>query len=109
MRRWALGCGIGGWDRFQVVCRLSEQSQRTHSATLQRFQSHLPWPPNPPAQACNGLPESGVCDGATWRKLLGEGSTPADIAILAERESLVVAGPFCDACPGKSALWGRLA
>ncbi|KAL6769207.1 hypothetical protein ACKKBF_B17895 [Auxenochlorella protothecoides x Auxenochlorella symbiontica] len=38
-------------------------------------------------QACNGLPESGVCDGATWRKLLGEGSTPADIAILAEQHA----------------------
>lgn len=28
-------------------------------------------------QACAGLPESGVCDGRTWRALLGDGATPA--------------------------------
>ena len=30
-------------------------------------------------QACNGLPESGVCDANTWKKLLGEGARPEDV------------------------------
>jgi peptidoglycan hydrolase-like protein with peptidoglycan-binding domain len=34
------------------------------------------------AQACNGLPESGVSCAATWRLLLGEGATPGDLATL---------------------------
>lgn len=30
-------------------------------------------------QACAGVPESGVCDAATWRGLLGPAAMPADI------------------------------
>ena len=30
-------------------------------------------------QACNGLPESGICCEATWRRLMGAGGTPQDI------------------------------
>ena len=33
-------------------------------------------------QACSGLPESGVCDGRTWKALLGNGATPADVGKL---------------------------
>jgi hypothetical protein len=31
------------------------------------------------AQACSGYPESGVCDGATWRFLLGDDASPSEI------------------------------
>ncbi|KAI3437857.1 hypothetical protein D9Q98_000303 [Chlorella vulgaris] len=30
-------------------------------------------------QACSGYPESGVCDGATWRFLLGDDASPSEI------------------------------
>ncbi|CAD7697774.1 unnamed protein product [Ostreobium quekettii] len=30
-------------------------------------------------QACNGLPESGVCDAQTWVALLGQGASPGDL------------------------------
>ncbi|PSC70776.1 peptidoglycan binding [Micractinium conductrix] len=30
-------------------------------------------------QACNGYPESGVCDAATWRLLLGDDADPSEI------------------------------
>lgn len=30
-------------------------------------------------QACSGYPESGVCDPATWRSLLGPEGQPSDI------------------------------
>lgn len=33
-------------------------------------------------QACNSYPESGVCDAATWRFLLGPSATPADLLSL---------------------------
>lgn len=41
----------------------------------------------PPPQACSGYPESGVCDGATWRLLLGEDAQPSDLARLKSGES----------------------
>lgn len=41
----------------------------------------------PAAQACQGYPESGVCDAATWRFLLGQDAEPADLAQLQTGES----------------------
>ena len=38
-------------------------------------------------QACNGLPESGVADPATWRALLGAGASPADLDTLRSEDS----------------------
>ena len=33
-------------------------------------------------QACNSYPESGVCDAATWKVLLGANAQPSDISKL---------------------------
>jgi peptidoglycan hydrolase-like protein with peptidoglycan-binding domain len=33
-------------------------------------------------QACSGLPETGVCDVTTWKRLLGEDAEPSDLASL---------------------------
>lgn len=44
-------------------------------------------PPCAPRQVCSKLPESGVCDPATWRALLGAGAVPADIAKLRSEDS----------------------
>lgn len=38
-------------------------------------------------QACNGYPESGVCDAATWRMLLGDDAHPSEIADLRSGDS----------------------
>lgn len=39
-------------------------------------------------QACNGLPESGVCDERTWKALLGADATPADVEAIRGDESM---------------------
>ena len=38
-------------------------------------------------QACNGYPESGVCDASTWRLLLGQDAQPAVISQLRSGQS----------------------
>lgn len=38
-------------------------------------------------QACNGLPESGVCDAITWMALLGKDATPNDLGVLVSGDS----------------------
>jgi hypothetical protein len=39
-------------------------------------------PPVHSPQACNSYPESGVCDAATWKFLLGANAQPSDISKL---------------------------
>lgn len=38
-------------------------------------------------QACSGLPESGVCDEATWHALLGANAKPEDIDLVFSGDS----------------------
>lgn len=38
-------------------------------------------------QACNGYPESGVCDASTWRLLLGQDAQPSIISQLRSGQS----------------------
>jgi hypothetical protein len=41
-------------------------------------------------QACNGLPESGVCDERTWLALLGADATPEDLDEVSQCDSLLL-------------------
>ena len=57
-------------------------------------------------QACNGYPESGVCDVNTWRLLLGPDATPADLTNLRTGDSGAGA-PWLQGgrCGGVHSLW----
>lgn len=65
-------------------------------------------------QACNGLPESGVCDEATWRLLMGEeGKTakPADLEEFGKKlraEALAQGGEVFEDDLGKEEKDGRV-
>jgi hypothetical protein len=41
-------------------------------------------------QACNGLPESGVCDERTWLALLGADATPEDLDEVSQCDALLL-------------------
>lgn len=53
-----------------------------HTCATAHFAPH----PHQP-QACNGYPESGVCDASTWRLLLGQDAQPALISQLHSGQS----------------------
>lgn len=65
MHDWAKLCRDSGYQYHPFVHRLEQFNHQHHQTTS--------------AQSGARLPESGVCDAATWQRLLGPGATPDSI------------------------------
>lgn len=79
-------------DRY----RRQAKSDRYHSDAVCDVMLLVSTLPNA-AQACNNLPESGVCDERTWLSLLGPDAKPSDLEVrsrTSQSYSLSTAGNF---------------